>query len=81
MLKFRGGIAMLPRFFRDFGGGQNFSNGVNMHWTIKLFIVLVMVFNIDAPNSYAAQNDLTVQNPTNINLASLNAILNILIPI
>ncbi|WP_020167581.1 MULTISPECIES: hypothetical protein [Methylotenera] len=44
-----------------------------MHWSIKLFIVLVVVFNIDVPNSYAAQNDSTAQNSTNINLTNLNA--------
>lgn len=44
-----------------------------MHWSIKLFIILVVVFNIDVPNSYAAQDDLTAQDPININLTSLNA--------
>ena len=38
-----------------------------MHWSLKLFIVLVVVFNIDVPNSYAAQNDSVEKSTTNIN--------------
>jgi hypothetical protein len=33
-----------------------------MHWSIKLFIILVVVFNIDIPNSYATQANLTILN-------------------
>lgn len=42
-----------------------------MHWSIKLLITLVVVFNVDIPNSYAEQADLVAKNP--IHLASLNA--------
>lgn len=38
-----------------------------MHWSIKLLIVFVVVFNIDVPNSFAASNQ------TDINLTNLNA--------
>jgi len=44
-----------------------------MHWSIKLFIVLVVVFNIDVPNSYAEQIDSVEKNLININLIKLNA--------
>ena len=43
-----------------------------MHWSLKLFIVLVVVFNIDVPNSYAAQNDSIEKNLTNIDLTNFN---------
>ena len=36
--------------------------GINMHWSIKLLIILVVVFNIDVPNSYAACRDSTQKN-------------------
>ena len=44
-----------------------------MHWSVKLFIVLVVVFNIDVPNSYAEQIDSVEKNLININLIKLNA--------
>lgn len=43
-----------------------------MHWSIKLFIVLVVVFNIDVPNSFAAQDD-AIEHLNHHNLTNLNA--------
>ena len=36
-----------------------------MHWTIKLFVVLLVVFNVDVPNSYAMQNNSNEKIQTN----------------
>lgn len=43
-----------------------------MHWSVKLFIIFVVVFNIDIPNTYAAQGDLTPQSGS-MHLTTLNA--------